>query len=249
MAAGMVLLTACTANATPTPASAEEIIASIGTSAALTLIPSQPEAENLNGNLPAAEPVQATVPAVPTADALLQPTPTPTAGLLYPSTDACDNAAYIGDINIPDGTVFAPGEVFTKTWKMQNNGSCAWNADYVVQYMNGDAMSGSTTAIEKTVTAGGTANISVELTAPDAEGTYTGYWILANDSGTAFGNIVYVQIVVAGSEETSTPTPTATAEATATIEPTATPIPTSTPVPTLESTAIPTEEPTVIPET
>lgn len=238
------LLAACTAEATPTPASAEEIIASIGTSAALTLIPSQPEAENVNVSLPATEPVQTIVP-VPTTDALIQPSFTPTANMLYPSVDACDNAAYIDDINIPDGTVFAPGEVFTKTWRMQNNGTCTWKADYVVQNMSGDSMSGVTTAIEKTVAAGEAANISVELTAPETEGTYTGYWILANNSGTAFGNIVYVQIIVSASEKISTPTPTVTTKTVATVQPTATPIPaTATPDPTLEPTIEATAEPT-----
>src|SRR5690349_12154805 len=38
----------------------------------------------------------------------------------------CDSAAYVKDVTIPDGTIFSPGAQFTKTWRLQNIGTCTW---------------------------------------------------------------------------------------------------------------------------
>lgn len=151
----------------------------------------------------------------------------------------CDNSSYLSDATIPDGTVLAPGTVFTKTWSLQNTGSCEWTTSYAMAFYSGNAMSGTTTALSETVNIGSSGDISVELTAPSTAGTYTGYWRLQNASGTSFGEAVYVQIVVSGSTSTPTATPTSTSEddestntPTATTAPTETSLPTETPVPT-----------------
>ena len=31
----------------------------------------------------------------------------------------CDNATFVSDVNVPDGTEFQPGASFTKTWRLQ----------------------------------------------------------------------------------------------------------------------------------
>jgi hypothetical protein len=95
-------------------------------------------------------------------------------------------------------------------------------------------MDGSTTTIDTSVAPGEQVKVSVDLTAPDDEGTYTGYWILANEAESTFGVHVYVQIVV--SDDASTLTPTVTTEAN-TSTPTSTAIPatstfTPSPIPT-----------------
>ena len=108
----------------------------------------------------------------------------------------CNKSAYIDDITIPDGTILAPGEVFVKTWELKNTGYCTWKADSSLVFFKGNSMSGQNTEIGKTLASGNQANFSVELTAPDAEGTYTGYWILADKYGYPFGTPFFVQIVV-----------------------------------------------------
>jgi hypothetical protein len=223
-------------------------MSSVNTAAALTSMSSQVKIADSNISAPAATFAPPATPLVIATTTLMQQ-PILATQVLYPAVSACDNSIYVSDVTIPDRTVFAPGATFTKTWRMQNTGTCAWNAGYAMTFSSGDGMSGATTIIDKTVAPSAAANISVELTAPSIEGTYTGYWILANSSGTAFGNIVYVQIVVSAAAETDTPapTPTPTTVTSATIEPTAAPIPTFTPIPiaepTIEPTAIPTEEP------
>jgi hypothetical protein len=112
------------------------------------------------------------------------------------SSTNCNSSTYIKDVTIADSTEIEPGAAFTKKWKIKNIGSCAWTRKYSLQFANGDRMSGETTYLTKWVPPDQTIVISVELIAPETEGTYTGYWILTDGSGTPFGNYVYVKIVV-----------------------------------------------------
>lgn len=184
------------------------------------------------------------------------PTSTPfttTYNTTISGSTGCDSSAYLSDVTIPDGTTLAPGESFTKTWSMQNIGTCDWTTSYSVVSYSGNSMSGSATALSDSVSSGGSIDVSVELVAPSTAGTYTGYWRLQNASGVSFGEAVYVQIVVSGSTATPTPTattdgdesytstPTPTTAATATTAPTSTP--TYTPVPTYTPTSEPTSTP------
>ncbi|MBI3170533.1 MAG: hypothetical protein HYZ22_18785, partial [Chloroflexi bacterium] len=51
------------------------------------------------------------------------PTATPTVtGTIQPN--ACDRAQFIADVTVPDGTSFAPGIGFSKTWRLKNVGTC-----------------------------------------------------------------------------------------------------------------------------
>lgn len=171
---------------------------------------------------------------------------TPTTSLVSYSSGAsgavgCDNSAYVSDVTIPDGTTLTPGSTFTKTWSLQNTGSCNWTTSYSIVFYSGNSMSGATTALSDTVSVGSSGNVSVELTAPSTAGSYTGYWRLQNSSGTSFGESVYVQIVVSGSTSTPTSTPTVTSEDeeatnTPTTEPTTTTAPTNTTEPTATET-------------
>ena len=122
------------------------------------------------------------------------PLPSPTAVLA--NLVACDSSAYVDDVTIPDGKKVTSGDVFKKTWRLKNTGTCAWTKDYSIVFVSGSSMDGETTKINKYVTPGKDANITVLLTAPDVEGTYTGYWQLTDRNGIRFGQVVYVQIVV-----------------------------------------------------
>jgi hypothetical protein len=145
----------------------------------------------------------------------------------------CDNASYVSDVTIPDGTVMAAGASFVKTWAFQNTGGCTWSTNYSLTFVSGDLMGGVTTNLTGSVAPTQQVQASVALTAPVTAGTYTGYWRLANAQGNGFGGLVFVKIVVSSS--TITPTPT-TAASTATTAPAATdtsaPASTSTPTST-----------------
>lgn len=124
------------------------------------------------------------------------PTPVPATGTPVRPTDTpvptavsyCDWVAFVKDVTIPDGTQLAPGEIFTKTWRLQNRGTCTWTPDYMLVYTSGDPM-GSTTAVRLlgNVAPGQTVDVSVTLTAPAVAGHHIGYWMLRNPSGALFG--------------------------------------------------------------
>ena len=229
----MFILSACGAGtATPTE---ETSLEGIYTSAAMTL----------SAQLPAATPtlhILSTTISAPTATLISMSSATPSlsAGAFsLGNSNSCDNAVYLSDVTIPDGTVLTPGESFTKSWNLQNTGTCTWTTSYSIAYYSGNSMAGATTALSDSVSPNGNIDVSIELAAPATAGTYTGYWRLQNASSISFGEAVYVQIVVAESTATVTSTPTPTDEIdTYTSTPTtiststATPIPTETTVPT-----------------
>jgi len=124
-------------------------------------------------------------PATPT------PTNTPEADTPTPTNTPipCNLGRFVTDVSIPDGTTFEPGEVFTKTWRIKNTGSCAWTSGYDIVFSGGDAMSapGSVQITSGTVNPGQNVDVSVDLTAPALEGTYLGNWQLRDPSDVIFG--------------------------------------------------------------
>ncbi len=115
-------------------------------------------------------------------------TPTTTAPAVTDTPEACtDRAAFVSE-TIPDGTLFKPGEAFTKTWTLRNAGTCTWTTRYALRFYNGDQMGGANqTQLPKEVLPGGQITLSVNLTAPAQPGTYRGNWMLMNDQGKLFG--------------------------------------------------------------
>jgi len=139
----------------------------------------------------------------------------PTLSLLPTNTQSvavgCDNSVYISDVTIPDNTVVAPGQALTKTWRVQNNGSCAWTATYKISFVAGNAMGGAATPIGQAVSPGQSVDISVAMVAPTAAGDSAGTWRLVNDKAQPFGTALTIVIKVnAGTGTTSTPTVTPT---------------------------------------
>ena len=237
------LLTACGAEATPTETTE---LSNIYTAAASTLAAQPTSVPATATQMILASPTMTTFPTVAAATATSRSV---VSNVLVSTANGCNDAAYVSDVTIPDGASLAPGEAFVKTWEFQNTGTCAWNEDYLITFVSGTDMEGETTEIDQDVATGSSGDISVSLIAPDSEGTYTGYWRLADEDGNGFGQSVYVMIVVSEDESTLTPTPTPTTETTeATSTPTSAATATSTPT-VATSTASPTatSTPTVEP--
>lgn len=106
----------------------------------------------------------------------------PTSTSAVPPTASCDLAQFVRDISIPDGSVFAPGATFTKTWRIENAGTCTWSG-YSLVFDSGDSMSGTSPTPIGTVSPGQEVDLSVNLTAPTTNGSYRGYWRIRNASG------------------------------------------------------------------
>ncbi len=209
----VLLLAAC---GSPKPTTPTLSVNAIYTQAYETLVAAQATTVALTPPTPAASPTALpTLPAFPSAAAVL-PTfslTTPTAGSIVTTSGgtACDSAAFVADVTIPDNTVIDPGKAFTKTWTLLNNGTCTWGTGYNLTFQSGDQMSGpTTTPIAGSVAPGSSINISIKLTAPTANGTYKGIWRMTNTANQAFGDTPWVIIKVgAGTAATAVATGTA----------------------------------------
>lgn len=176
-----------------------------------------PAAATLNQLYTAAAPtVQAGSTASPTVTPSASPTnPFPTFSLTLPSLTSpvvvrCNAAAFVRDVTIADGTALDAGVDFTKTWRLQNVGTCSWTRDYSIVFVSGDRMQAPTRqSLSGNVNPGQSVDISVDMTAPSAKGSYKGYWKLRNSSGVLFGigsgaqDPFWIRISVAGPSYTA----------------------------------------------
>ncbi|RPH71080.1 hypothetical protein EHM76_06340 [bacterium] len=104
----------------------------------------------------------------------------------------CNKVFFLEDTTIKDGTVFKPETEFTKTWKIQNSGSCTWTTLYSAVPFSNDPASPAITGdgefpVKANVAPGGLLQITVKMFAPKEEGTYTQYWKMQDDAGNNFG--------------------------------------------------------------
>lgn len=100
------------------------------------------------------------------------------------------------DVNVPDNTEMQIGQDFVKTWRVKNNGSCTWGADYKLAFSYGDQMSGQAQPFTSVVAPGQEVEISVNFKAPTKAGVYLSAWQMMNAAGKPFPKPVYVKIVV-----------------------------------------------------
>ena len=161
-------------------------------------------------------------------------------------TQCAPQAALLQDVSIPPGTVLEPGQSFTKTWRVQNTGSCSWNA-YQLVFINGNLLGGKSPARISDLAPGGVFNISVDLIAPRYQGDYSGVWRLQTDKGILFGPELNFSIRIPQPTATKSLTPTASATPTPTVTPTQTLTPTQTPTQTPTPTPTPSPSGTTTP--
>jgi uncharacterized protein YkwD len=96
------------------------------------------------------------------------------------------------DVTIQDDTQVKANEKFTKTWEFQNTGTCPW-INYTLVFDAGDQMGAPLSAPIADTVSKDKVQVSVELTAPASNGTYTGYFTLHNSAD---------QVVMIGIEKT-----------------------------------------------
>ena len=125
----------------------------------------------------------------PTTTQTSLPTSTLVAATPTNTSLPCSQASFVSDVTIPDGTQIETGKSFTKTWRLKNVGSCTWTSGYALVFDSGDQMSGPASQIltNGSVPPNQTVDISVNLVAPNATGTYHGNWKIREPGGTLFG--------------------------------------------------------------
>ncbi len=132
-------------------------------------------------------------------------------------TPACLGLRWVKDVTIPDNTAMTPAEVFTKSWLVENSGTCPWQAGFQVVLIGGVAMGGSPFQLTQEVGPGGRIQISIKMVAPTNQtGIVQGTWKMADSTGKPFGDYMSVVIVVGTGSATAPAPGLPTAKATAT---------------------------------
>ncbi len=187
----LILLSACSIfipapTSTPVPLPSDTpVIPVTGETPTLTVAPT--------GTLAPTYTLQPTYTPLPTYTPFPTSTPLPTstpAPTFTPTATPlpCNAARFAGDVTVPDGTVFEPGAAFTKTWKLQNVGSCTWTTSYALAFVSGDSLAApASVKLTGAVAPGQTVNLSVSMVAPGTAGKYTSNWMLQNANGARFG--------------------------------------------------------------
>jgi hypothetical protein len=182
---------------------------------------------------PSATPIPSpTVTPIPSLTATLAPSSTPaqtvttstspqaTSASGTPAAATTDLAAWVSQ-SVADGTVFAPGETFTITWRLKNVGTSTWTPAYLFRFYAGNAFGASQeTLLGQEVAPGETVDITLSMTAPTIVGDYRSDWVMSNEIRSNFKQPVFLEITVA---RPATATPTTTSAATAATTPSATP--------------------------
>jgi len=105
-------------------------------------------------------------------------------------TPWCDHASpgMPIDVTIPDDTEMGPGEAFTKTWRLENIGTCTWTTEYALTWFSGDRLDAPVSVpLTDNVPPDTTVELSVDMVAPTEAGTYQSNWKLSNAAGKLFG--------------------------------------------------------------
>lgn len=123
----------------------------------------------------------------PEITATVEPSPTTN------NAPNCNQAYFIDDVSIPDGTILRPGENFIKKWRLRNDGICTWTTAYQVIYSGvQEKYSGKLTGdthnpISEITVPTGITTVSMNLFAPKIEGKYRYLFKLQDPQGKQFG--------------------------------------------------------------
>ena len=125
--------------------------------------------------------------AIPTEREIAAPTntpaPAPTEVVIDNPLDCIDSAAFVADVNVEDYSQFKQGESFSKTWRVENTGTCTWYEAYNLVFYSGDPMGAPESQPLDVTTPSGTQDISVAMTAPEKDAIVRADFELHNPAG------------------------------------------------------------------
>ena len=110
---------------------------------------------------------------------------------------------FVSDVSIPDRTVLLPNMSATKTWNIQNTGTCTWDSTYSFNYVKGSVFGPTSVKITKLVAPGEKYEVSVPFTTPASNGEYTAWWQMRGTEGNNFGQTIWYDFLVNGTSGSS----------------------------------------------
>ena len=128
---------------------------------------------------------------------VIQSTPLPT---ILPTTnpeDCVNSLTFIEDLTIPDNSFITYGATIDKQWRVENSGTCNWNVDYRLRHIGGGTLGAPEEIALFPARAGSQAILQITFTAPFTDGEYESAWQTFDPFGLAFGDPIYMRIIVA----------------------------------------------------
>jgi hypothetical protein len=107
---------------------------------------------------------------------------------------------FLEAVSIPDGTVVQPGERVDKRWLVQNSGSCNWDDRYRLKSITGTDLNAPVELALYPARSGAKASLRMLFTALTEAGSYQSAWQAYDPQGQPFGDLLYIQLVVASGE-------------------------------------------------
>lgn len=131
--------------------------------------------------------------AMPTPDSAPEPGDDPTS-----TPEPCsDNLTFLDDLTVPDGSPANPGERIDKQWRVQNSGTCDWDARYRLKLVGGFPPLGAELSQQLfPARAGVKATIQIFFIAPPASGLYRSAWMAYGPDDQPFGEMIFIEFVV-----------------------------------------------------
>src|SRR5574341_1524989 len=105
---------------------------------------------------------------------------------------AADCAAFVADLNYPDGSQVDPGQTITKGWRLRNCGTTNWSGYRAVRV--GGSYGPSSFAVPG-VAPGTTGDLYTSITVPSTSGTHRATYQMQGPSG-QFGDVFWVEVNV-----------------------------------------------------
>ena len=109
---------------------------------------------------------------------------------------AVHDITFMNDVTIPDGKRMQPGETFTKTWAVRNNGNTTWEPGFAISFAAGIPLTPILQRPLPLVSPGALVELSLELIAPTTPGIYRSDWRLLDPQGNPFGQFLWTIIEV-----------------------------------------------------
>ena len=122
------------------------------------------------------------------------------------------SAAFVADLSIPDDTEMQPGQAFTKSWQLRNDGNTPWPAGCTVAHVMADDFGVADAPLTAAVQPGETVEIALPMTAPTQSGTFESWWQIKSPDGQSVGKAFYTRIRVAETDAGAVPAAAAPVE-------------------------------------
>lgn len=144
---------------------------------------------------PLIEPTLIIVP-TPSTPPQVQVIPLPTIVPTLDQSNCVNNLTFLEDLTIPDNSFVPFGSLVDKQWLVTNSGTCNWTSEYRLRHTGGAVLGAYEEVALFPAKSGVQVTIQIMFTAPFEEGLYETAWQAFDPNGLAFGDPIYMRILV-----------------------------------------------------